>query len=121
MAASMAGSKNGVAAKIRSEGPRAVYTHCYGHALNLACSDAIKHCSLLQDALDVSKEITLLIKESPRRDALFLSIKERLGNSGSPGMRVLCPTRWTVKADSLKVPITPKNFISSTKYPYFSE
>ena len=101
MAASMAGSKNGVAAKICSEEPRAVYTHCYGHALNLACSDAIKCCSLLQHALDVSKEISLLIKESPCRDALFQSIRERLGNSGSPRIRVLCPTRWTVKADSL--------------------
>jgi len=53
MAASMAGSKKGVAAKIRS----------YGHALNLACSDAMKCCSLLQDALDVSKEISLPIKD----------------------------------------------------------
>lgn len=43
-----------------------------------ACSDAIKCCSLLQDALDVSKEISLLIKESPSRDALFQSIKERV-------------------------------------------
>ena len=100
-AASMAGSKNGVAVKIRSQEPRAVYTHCYGHALNLACSDAIKHCSLLQDSLDVSKEISLLIKESPRSDAIFQSIKDRLGNTGSPGIRVLCPTRWTVKAESL--------------------
>ena len=60
MAASMAGSKNGVAVKIRSLEPRAVYTHCYGHALNLASSDAIKRCPLLQDALDVLKEISLL-------------------------------------------------------------
>ena len=59
MPASMSGSKNGVAVKIRSLEPRAVYTHCYGHALNLACSDAIKRCPLLQDALDVSKEINL--------------------------------------------------------------
>ena len=56
MAATMAGSRNSVAVKIRSLEPRGVYTHCYGHALN------IKRCSLLQDALDVSKEISLLVK-----------------------------------------------------------
>jgi len=24
-----------------------VFTHCYGHALSLACGDAIKHCKIL--------------------------------------------------------------------------
>lgn len=60
MPASMPGSKNDVAVKICSLEPRAAYTHCYGHALNLACSDAIKCCLLLQDAQDVSKERNLL-------------------------------------------------------------
>ena len=31
-----------MAKKILDEEPRAIYTHCYGHALSLACSDAIK-------------------------------------------------------------------------------
>ena len=40
-ASCMAGIKSGVAARLSREEPRAVYTHCYGHALSLACSDAI--------------------------------------------------------------------------------
>jgi len=36
----------GVAKQFTDEEPRALYTHCYGHALNLACGDAIKQCKL---------------------------------------------------------------------------
>lgn len=41
-ASAMSGSKNGVAKRIGDLEPRAVYTHCYGHALNLAASDTLK-------------------------------------------------------------------------------
>ena len=35
----MAGSKNGVKAQILKEEPRALFTHCYGHALSLSVAD----------------------------------------------------------------------------------
>ena len=38
----MSGGKMGVAKRISDEEPRAVFTHCYGHSLNLAASDAVK-------------------------------------------------------------------------------
>ena len=103
MAAAMAGKKSGVATQIRKLEPRALYTHCYGHALNLACNDSIKHCKLIKDTLDIATEITNLIKESPRRQAIFHRIKSSKHlEKSSPGIRVLCPTRWTVKADTLR-------------------
>ena len=40
--ASVMSSSQGVATKLQQEEPRAVHTHCYGHALNLACGDTIK-------------------------------------------------------------------------------
>ena len=46
-AANMSGAKSGVAKQLTDEEPRALYTHFYGHALNLACGDAIKWCKLL--------------------------------------------------------------------------
>ena len=100
-AANMAGSKSGVAKQLRGEEPRAVFTHCYGHALNLACGDAIKRCKTLRDALDSTHEITKLIKLSPRREAIFRGVKQSV-TPESAGMRLLCPTRWTVRADALK-------------------
>ena len=40
----MSGTKNGVAKLICDDEPRAAYTHCYGHALNLAVNDMLKQC-----------------------------------------------------------------------------
>ena len=100
-ASAMSGAKSGVAARVRAEEPRAVFTHSYGHSLNLACADTIRQSKLMCDALDTTHEITKLIKKSPRRDAIFKRLKEELA-SDSPGIHVLCPTRWTVKAEALK-------------------
>ena len=41
-AAAMSGHKIGVAKQICDLEPRAIYTHCYGHALNLAACDTLK-------------------------------------------------------------------------------
>ena len=39
-ASSMSGRRSGTAVQITSEEPRALYTHCFGHALNLAVGDS---------------------------------------------------------------------------------
>ena len=103
-ASAMSGGKGGVAKKILDEEPRAIYTHCYGHALSLACSDAIKVFKineLMRNALDTSYEIVNLIKKSPCRDAILQKLKAEMPES-SPGIRVLCPTRWTVRAQAVQ-------------------
>ena len=60
-AATMSGRKSGVVTRLCSAEPRAVFTHCYVHSLNLVCSDAIKQCKLMQDVLDTTHDITNLI------------------------------------------------------------
>ena len=64
----MAGPRNGVAKLLLDEEPHALYTHCYGHALNLAVGDCVKQCGLMRSALDVVAEISKLVKKSPKRD-----------------------------------------------------
>lgn len=61
-ASAMAGATGGVAAQILHEEPKAIYTHCYGHALNLACSDTVRQCSLMRSSLDIVYEIINLKK-----------------------------------------------------------
>ena len=100
-AANKSGAKSGVAKQLTGEEPRALYTHCYGHALNLACGDAIEWCKLLQDTLDTTYEITKLIRLSPCRNEIFAHAKESLAPD-TCGIRSLCPTRRTVRADTLK-------------------
>ena len=55
----------------------------------------------LNDALDITHEISKLLKYSPRRDTIFEKLKEQLAPD-LPGFQTLCPTRWTVKASSLE-------------------
>ena len=100
-ASSMTGGKTGVAKILRDEEPRAILTHCYGHALNLAVGDCVKQCNVMKAALDIVAEISKLIKKSPKRDAAFEKLKAVLAPE-IPGFRVLCPTRWTVRAASLQ-------------------
>ena len=100
-ASTMSGLRNGVAKLILDEEPKALYTHCYGHALNLAVWDCVKQCSLMPSAFDVVAEISKLVKKSPKRDAIFEKLKSELAPD-CPGFRVLCPTRRTVRAASME-------------------
>ena len=52
-------------------------------------------------ALDTDGEISKLLKYSPRRYTLFKKLKMDLAPA-VPSFRILCPTRWTVKAVSLQ-------------------
>ena len=100
-AAAISGCRSGVAKRIMDDEPKAIYTHCYGHFLDLAISDSVKRCDCINNALSITYEITKLIKKSPQREARFLHLKETL-SPGTPGVRVLCPTRWTIRAESLQ-------------------
>ena len=94
----------GVAKLVMNEEPRAVYTHCYGHSINLTVYDAIKLSKIIGNALDTTHEVTKLIKFSPHRQEIFRELKtqhDSIHDFNSAGMRLLCPTRWTVRADAL--------------------
>ena len=41
-ASNMKGRISGVSTQLLKDEPRAIYTHCYGHALNLACQDTVR-------------------------------------------------------------------------------
>ena len=97
----MAGVKTGVSTQIKSEEPRAISTHCYGHSLQLAVGDTIKVIKNLADMFDTTVEISKLLEFSPKRDAMFDRIKEAISPE-TTGFRVLCPTRWTVRAACLQ-------------------
>ncbi|KAI6658252.1 Zinc finger MYM-type protein 1-like [Oopsacas minuta] len=101
-ASNISGPKSGVAKQLSYEEPRALYLHCHSHALNLAAGDAIKKVQASKDTLDVAFEDSKLLKFSPKRTAKLEKLREELALA-SPGFRMLCLTRWTVRAASLKV------------------
>ena len=98
----VAGSKGGVAAMIKKIEPRALYTHCYEHALNLACADTIKQCRIVKNGLETTHEITKLVKCSPKRDSRLETIRKNTSDEAFSYIQRLCPTRWTVCADSMQ-------------------
>ncbi|XP_076341725.1 zinc finger MYM-type protein 1-like [Tachypleus tridentatus] len=95
----LAGSRRGVAEQILKDAPKAHYTYCHGHALNLALCDATKGSKLLADTLDITYEICKLIKFSPKCQGLLEKIKANI-NLETAGLKVICPTRWTVRGQS---------------------
>lgn len=74
-ASNMAGTWSGVCTRFTTLEPRALFTHCYGHSLNLATQDTLKTIKIMEDCMDTVYEITKLIKKSPKRDVIFNSIK----------------------------------------------
>jgi len=105
----MSGFRSGIAKKILEEESTAVFTYCYGHALNLACSDAVKGCKLTKNALDTAYEIIKLVKESTRREAMLQILSNTYRKT--TGIRVLCPARWSVRAQALQSIIANYNIL----------
>ena len=54
----------------------------------------------MRDYLDTCYEIIKLIKFSPKHNAILNSITEEVGDD-APWVRTLCPTCWTVCAQSI--------------------
>ena len=71
-AAAMPGCRSGVAKRIIDDESKAIYTHCYGHPLDLAITDTVKRWDCINIAFSITHEITKLIKISPQREARFL-------------------------------------------------
>jgi len=95
----MASPKAGVAALLKQEEPRALYTHCYGHATNLACSDSVKKVKTIQDSLDTVHEITKLVKNSPKRDTHLQKMKADMNPDEEKNMHQA--SLLTVRQDGL--------------------
>ena len=75
-ASAISGIKCGVAKQISDIEPRALFTHCYAHALNLAVSDVLQQSTLMSDTLNLTHEITKLIKCSPSKEGIFRILKK---------------------------------------------
>ena len=110
----MMGTRSGVAKPCSDEENQTVFLHCYGYALNLAVGDSVKNSKLLKDALEITFEVSKLVKYSPKRDVMFEKLKGKLAPD-IPGFRVLCPTQWTVRANSLQSVLDNYSFLQNLK------
>ena len=56
---------------------------------------------MCRDALEIALEVTKLVKFSPKRNAAFDRIKPVEEHSFGGSIRSFCPTRWTVRGESI--------------------
>ena len=109
-ASNMSGALNGVASRIQSDQPNALYVHCAVHCLILCLQDSGRSCACVRDALGLATEISNVIRASPKRLAQFRHLRDQL-SPGSPSLKPLCATRWTVRNGSLDAILKNYNVI----------
>ena len=86
--------------QIKSEQPSALHVHCLAHSLNLCLQDATHSCTYIREALELTREIVILIKCSAKRSHLFEVMKSQLSPE-TADLRPLCPTRWTARTSAI--------------------
>ena len=109
----MAGRVNGVASRILEKEPRAMFTHCQMHSLNLAVQDCVSEIPVLRDFLVFVRDLIGFLRDSPKRRQIVRDVasdltKQRHSSDVPSGcgekvgnIRPLCPTRMTMRFHAL--------------------
>ena len=98
----MSGKNAGVQALTRQKQPKALYTHCAGHSLNLVIATSCG-VPIIRNCIDSVKAMTLWVKASPKREGLLRAIYQKGVQEGIASSRVhflnVCITRWVENID----------------------
>jgi hypothetical protein len=102
-AGNMAGRVNGVATLISNEYPKAFYTHCTSHCLNLAVVKSLQITSV-HNMMNVVERVYQFFSAHPKRQRAFEnSIHETLPSSTKNKLKDVCRTRWVQRIDAFSV------------------
>ena len=95
--------QSGVAARISSENPCALYTHCVNHNLDLALYDYVKESEIISDTLKAVQDLAVFIRSSPTQMAQYQHIAEEINDNSMQveDPHLMCPTRWTVRTKAI--------------------
>ena len=86
-------------AQFKNFNTKMLYTHCHGHAQNVAVKDACFKVDI-KVTFEMTREICKLIKESLRRNNRIEEIRKTTKNQAK-SVHSFCPTRWTVRGETL--------------------
>ena len=102
-AGNMSGPCNGAAAIVRRQYPKAIYTHCMAHRLNLSVVSACKMQNV-RNMFDTVGEVTRSFEYSPKKEALLVQkLKDVCPESRRHKLLDVCKTRWIQRIDGLEV------------------
>ena len=101
-AGSVAGCVKGLAAHILRLNPKALYTHCYSHRLNLSICDSMSIIEV-KKMLKHVKEVTNFINISQTRNMPFEETVHNSSETDSKKTRLpdVCRTRWVERIKGL--------------------
>jgi hypothetical protein len=97
-AANMRGIHNGLATRIRQLAPKALYTYCYAHKLNVAIERSCEQINCVRNVIDICKSLYEFVEGSAQRHCLFQHIQDP---SKKTTLKRLCETRWSSRSDSI--------------------
>jgi len=101
-AGNMSGPCNGAAAIVKRQYPKAVYTHCMAHRLNLSVVSACKMQSVRNMFVTVG-EITRSFEYSPKKEALLVQkVKDVCPESRCDKLLDVCKARWIQRMGTTK-------------------
>ena len=99
----MSSNKAGVQAKIKEVSPRALYTHCYSHCLNLSIAASCQ-VQEVRNLIAIINEAYFFLSNSPKRQSMFeLTVVKFMPASTHSKLPGLCKTRWVEKHTSFEV------------------
>lgn len=98
-AANMRSAFRGVQALIMKTYPKALYTHCVAHCLNLCLSDASK-LQEVRNTLGIVQEVNTCFRISAKRSNI---LKEKLESKSFSGLKKFCETRWVERHESILI------------------
>ena len=102
-AGAMAGKNKGAAARIQEIFPKAVYTHCAAHALNLC---VMKCCSIaeIRNTMDTADSVCRFFSNSPKRQLAFeTGIEQKLEGERRRKLKSICRTRWVERHEAFEI------------------
>ena len=91
----MSGIYNGVQSIIKSENNLAYYTHCGAHRVNLI-AHKISNQKCIRESLSTINGIANLFSKTIKFRNIFIM------KGSTIKLNPMCPTRWTVRKDSIK-------------------
>ena len=116
-ASNMRGHLSGLQTRVRAIQPRALFSYCSGHMLNLVLKDTAEVLPMFANSIEFCSAIGNFCRESAKRTDRLISTPiesdilvdlsgEFIGLKNQVRLKFLCPTRWVMRRSSIDSLVT---------------
>ncbi len=100
-ASTMSGKVSGVQKRVKELYPRAMYTHCRSHALNLVGVHGCSDLPLVRNTMSIVEKIAVFFSATGARKDALRAESRREGQPKTAGIPLMSDTRWGSRANTL--------------------